>query len=248
LAEKLTVRDKAGVPVRRCFDFDWANSNIFYAMMSTMMHQRGVSLVDEHKNEANLNTQAAREVMQYYADWVNKWKLGGPQYIESRIAFLNGKMGSEGSFGIWGIPQVKQAKIDFSVRPAPRWAHGVNEGFDAYAFYMMANARSPSPVQTAAWKMARAYVDHAPQLYEAAGLFVPRQDVRQSAAFKSNPWAPLFMDELKVAKFSPRIVPFERVLAALAAGRDQILLGQQPAASVLADLNSQVNQILKAGA
>jgi multiple sugar transport system substrate-binding protein len=248
LAEKLTVRDKAGVPVRRGFDFDWSNSNIFYAMMSTMMHQRGVSLVDEQKNEANLNTPAAREVMQYYADWVNKWKLGGPQYIESRIAFLNGKMGSEGSFGIWAIPQMKQAKIDFSVRPAPRWAHGVNEGFDAYAFYMMANARSPSPVQTAAWKMARAYVDHAPQLYEVAGLFVPRQDVRESAAFKSNPWPSVFMDELKVAKFSPRIVPFERVLAALAAGRDQVLLGQQPVGSVLADLNNQVNQILKAGA
>jgi ABC-type glycerol-3-phosphate transport system substrate-binding protein len=113
---------------------------------------------------------------------------------------------------------------------------------------MMANARSPAPVQKAAWKMARAYVDHAPKLYEVAGLFVPRSDVRESAAFKSNPWAPVFMEELKVAKFSPRIVPFERALAALAAGRDQILLGRQPVAAVLPDLNNQVNQILKAGA
>ena len=93
---------------------------------------------------------------------------------------------------------------------------------------MMANARSPAPVQKAAWKMARAYVDHAPQLYEIAGLFVPRQDVTNSPAFKTNPWAPVFMDELKLAKFSPRIVPFERVLAALTAGRDQILEGHQP--------------------
>jgi multiple sugar transport system substrate-binding protein len=248
VAETLTVRNKAGVPVRRGFDLDWANSNIFYAMMSTMMHQHGVNLVDEQKNEANLDTPAARETMQYYADWVNRWKLGGPQYIESRIAFLDGKMGSEGSFGIWGIPQMRQARIDFSVRPAPRWAHGGNEGFDAYAFYMMANARSPAPVQKAAWKMARAYVDHAPQLYEVAGLFVPRSDVRESKAFTSNPWAPVFMDELKLAKFSPRIVPFERVLAALAAGRDQILLERQPVASVMPDLNNQVNQILKAGA
>ena len=248
VAEQLTIRDKAGVPVRRGFDFDWANSNIFYAMMSTMMHQLGVDIVEEQKNEANLDTPAAREVMQYYADWVNKWKLGGPQYIESRIAFLDGKMGSEGSFGIWGIPQMKKAGIDFSVRPAPRWPHGVNEGFDSYAFYMMANARSPAPVQKAAWKMARAYVDHAPQLYEIAGLFVPRQDVTSSPAFKTNPWAPVFMDELKLAKFSPRIVPFERVLAALTAGRDQILEGHQPVGPVLADLNKQVNQILKGNA
>jgi len=248
VAETLTVRDKAGVPVRRGFDFDWANANIFYATMSTMMHQHGVALVDEQKNEANLDTPAARQTMQYLADWVNKWKLGGPQYIESRIAFLDGKMGAEGTFGIWGIPQMQKAKIDFSVRPAPRWAHGRNEGFDAYAFYMMANARSTEPVQKAAWKMARAYVDHAPKLYEVAGLFVPRSDVRESAAFKSNPWARVFMEELKVARFSPRIVPFERTLAALAAGRDQILLGRQPIESVLPGLNNQVNQILKAGA
>ncbi len=248
VAEQLTVRDKSGVPVRRGFDFDWANSNIFFTMMSTMMHQLGVKLVDEEKNEANLDTPAARQTMQYYADWVNKSKLGGPQYIESRIAFLDGKMASEGSFGIWGIPQMKKANIDFSVRPAPRWPHGVNEGFDAYAFYMMANARSPAPVQKAAWKMARAYANHAPALYETAGLFVPRQDVTDSPAFKSNPWASVFMDELKVAKFAPRIVPFERVLAALAAGRDQILVGHQPVAPVMTDLNKQVNQILKTGA
>lgn len=65
VAEQLTVRDKSGVPVRRGFDFDWANSNIFFTMMSTMMHQLGVKLVDEEKNEANLDTPAARQTMQY---------------------------------------------------------------------------------------------------------------------------------------------------------------------------------------
>ena len=64
VAAQLTMRDKAGVPVLRGFDFDWANSNIFYAMMSTMMHQLGVNIVEEQKNEANLDTSAAREVMQ----------------------------------------------------------------------------------------------------------------------------------------------------------------------------------------
>jgi multiple sugar transport system substrate-binding protein len=112
----------------------------------------------------------------------------------------------------------------------------------------MANARSPASVQKLAWKMARAYVDHAPQLYQVAGLFVPRQDVTGTESFKSNSWAPLFMDELKRAKFSPRIVPFERVLAALAAARDQIIVGHQPVGPVMADLNTQVNQILKADA
>ena len=142
--------------------------------------------------------------MQFLVDWVNKYKLAARRYTDTRTDFLGGNLATDCSMGIWGIPQMKKAGIDFSVRPAPRWPHGVNEGFDSYAFYMMANARSPAPVQKAAWKMARAYVDHAPQLYEIAGLFVPRQDVTNSPAFKTNPWAPVFMDELKLAKFSPR--------------------------------------------
>ena len=247
VAGKMTVRDKSGNPTRRGFDFDWANANIYYGTLSTMMHQLGVDIVDEAKNEANLDTPEARQVMQYYADWVRTWKLGGPQYIESRIAFLDGQMGAEGTFGIWGIPQMEKAKIDFSVHPAPRFAKGTNVGFDAYAFYMMANARSPKPVQALAWKMARAYVDHAPELFERAGLFVPRQNVIDTQAFKTNRWAPVFLDELKIAKFSPRIVQIARVEAALVAARDQVLQGGQKVGPVMADLNRQVNQILKGG-
>ncbi|MGH7154670.1 MAG: hypothetical protein ACREF3_12150, partial [Acetobacteraceae bacterium] len=223
----------------------WASPNIFYGTLSTMMHQLGVSIVDETTNRANLDSPAASQVMQYFADWVRKLRLGGPQYIESRIAFLDGKMGAEGSFGIWGIPQMHAAKLDFSVRPAPRWTGGTNEGFDAYAFYMMVNARASAPVQQAAWKMARAYVDHAPDLFQTAGLFVPRQDVMATEAFKSDPWVSVFMDELRLAKFSPRLVGYDQVLGALIAGRDQILAGGQPVRPVLKDLNDQINAILQ---
>lgn len=248
VAGQLTLRDKAGNPTRRGYDFDWENANIFYGTISTMMHQLGVDIVDEAKNEANLDTPAAHQVMQYYGDWARTWKLGGPQYIESRIAFLDGQLGAEGTYGIWGIPQVQKAKIDFGVYPAPRWAKGTaNVGFDPYAFYMMANARAPKPVQALAWKMARAYIDHAPRLYEGAGLFVPRQDVIDTPTYKSNPWAHVFLDELKLSKFSPRIVPIARVEAALVAARDRVMQGGQKVAPVMAELNRQVNRILKRG-
>lgn len=245
VVDTLTQRDQSGVPVRRGYDFDWSNGNIYYLTFSTMMHQLGVNLIDESTGRANFDSDAGRHVMQYYADWVRKLRLGGPQYVESRIAFLGGKMGAEGSFGVWGIPQMVAAKLDFSVRPAPRWAGGVNEGFDAYAFYMMVNARSPAPVQQAAWKMARAYTNHAPALFETAGLFVPRKDVAETQAYKSSPWVPLFMDELKLAKFSPRIVAFDQVSAAMVAARDQVLEAGQPVGPVLKDLNAQVNSIIE---
>ncbi|HEY6431197.1 MAG TPA: extracellular solute-binding protein [Acetobacteraceae bacterium] len=245
VADTLTMRDHSGVPVRRGYDFDWSSPNIYYLTLSTMMHQLGVDVVDEATGRANLDTDAARQVMQYYAEWVRKLRLGGPQYIESRIAFLDGKLGSEGSFGVWGIPQMHTAKLDFSVSPAPRWTGGTNRGFDAYAFYMMVNARTPAPAQHAAWKLARAYVDHAPELFQAAGLFVPREDVMATEAFKSDPWVSVFMDELKLAKFSPRLVGFDQVVGALVAARDQIIEAGQPVGPVLKDLNAQVNAIIQ---
>ena len=48
-----------------------------------------------------------------------------------------------------------------------------DNGFDAYAYYMMVNARSAPAVQKAAWKLARLYVNHAVQLSPAPGCSCP---------------------------------------------------------------------------
>ena len=111
-----------------------------------MLHQLGGNIVDETSYKATLDTSAGRRVMQYWADWANKLRLGGPQYTDTRTDFLAGRLATECSFGIWGVPQMKDAKIDFTVMPAPRWSDAVSDnGFDAYAYYMMVNARSPRP-------------------------------------------------------------------------------------------------------
>ena len=162
IAEKLTKRDANGVPIRRGFDFNWPNKTYFWLATSTMMHQAGANLVDESSYTATIDNAAGKRVMQYWVDWANKYKLGGPQYTDSRTDFLGAKLATDCSFGVWGLPQFKDAKIDVTIKPAPRWTGStVDEGFDAYAYYMMVNARSPAPVQKAAWKMVRFFSDHA---------------------------------------------------------------------------------------
>ena len=174
-----------------------------------------------------LDTPAARRVFQYFQDWANKCRLGGPQYTDRRTEFLAGSLATDCSFGIWGIPQMESAKIDWSVHPAPRWTDAVSDnGIDIYAFYMMVNARSSPAAQKAAWKLARFYTDHAAELFAGAGLFVPRKEVTESEAYKTNPAAPFFLAELKKAKFSPRVVGYDQVLDAMLRGRDAMLQGQ----------------------
>ncbi|MFI4981252.1 MAG: extracellular solute-binding protein [Nevskiales bacterium] len=243
IAEKLTKRDANGVPIRRGFDFNWPNRAGVWLAFNTMIHQRGANLVDEEAYKATYDTPASAKVMQYWVDWANKLKLGGPQYTDSRTAFLGGQLATDCTFGIWGIPQVKDAKIDFTVQPAPRWADGgSDEGFDAYAYYMMVNARSPAAVQKAGWKFARMFTDHAADLFKGAGLFVPRKEVM---ALANDANSQVFLDELKKAKFSPRVVGYDQVVDTLLRGRDRMVQGGEPVASVLPSVNDDLNVVLK---
>ena len=242
-AEKLTQRDQNGVPRRRGFDFNWTIPGAFWFLPNTMMHQLGQDMVDEAAYKAQLDTPAGRRVFAYFQDWVRKHRLGGPQYTDSRTDFLAGKLGAECSFGIWGIPQMQAAKIDWTVLPAPRYAGGADLGIDAYAFYMMVNARSPSPAQKAAWKFARYYSDQAGRLFAGAGLFVPRAEVIESDAFRSNTAAPFFMAELKKAKFSPRVVGYAQVLDSVIRGRDRLMQGETIEV-VMPQMNDDVNAVM----
>lgn len=244
VAEKLTKRDANGVPVRRGFDFNWTIPGAFWYVPNTMFHQLGANMIDDVAYKATLDTPAARQVFQYFQDWTGKLRLGGPQYTDTRAAFLAGSLGAECSFGIWGIPQMEAAKISWSVLPVPKFAASVSDnGMDEYAFYMMVNARSAGPVQKAAWKFARFYTDHAAELFAGAGLFVPRAEVTASAAFKANPAAPFFVAELAKAKFSPRIVGYAQVLDAILRGRDKIVQGERVDA-VMPVMNEEVNTIM----
>ena len=178
-------------------------------------------------------------------DYVNKYRLGGPQYGDSRSDFLAGRLGMECSFGLFGIPQMKTANLQYTVKPAPRWADATSDnGLDAYAFYMMVNARSTPANQKAAWKYARMYLDRSVELFEKAGLFVPRQEVLSSPGYKSDPGIGLIVDELKKAKFAPSIPGYDQVLDILLKGRDQMVQGGQPAASVLPGINDEMNTAL----
>jgi hypothetical protein len=89
----------------------------------------------------------------------------------------------------------------------------------------------------------RFYTDHAAELFAGAGLFVPRKDVTESEAYKTNPAAPFFLAELKKARFSPRVVGYDQVLDAILRGRDKMLQGES-VESVLPDVNDEVNAVL----
>jgi multiple sugar transport system substrate-binding protein len=210
-----------------------------------MVDQLGGTMVDETKYTADMNSPQVAKVLRYWSDWVNKYKLGGPQYTTSRDAFLAKELATECTFGSWGKGQFKEAKIDYAFFPAPRWQDGpVDTGFNSYAYYMMVNAKTDGTKRQAAWKFANFYAGQAVRLYEVAGLFTTVPAVAELPSYKADPYNQIFRSELKKAKFSPRIAGFNQIADALARARDRVVVGHEDISAVLADLQSEVTGIL----
>ena len=53
------------------------------------------------------------------------------------------------------------------------------------------------------------------------------------------------MEELKKAKFSPRVVGYDQVIDTFLRGRDRMIQGGEPVATVLPEVNAQMFAVLK---
>lgn len=247
VAEKLTVRDSNGAITQRGFDFRWGPSIFMFLSFNAMVEQLGGSMIDEVNYTADINTPQVKQVMQYWSDWANTWKLGGAQYTDDRTDFLAGNLAMDCDVGSWFAPQADDAKIEYTIHPVPRFKDATHDnGFASYGYMYTVNSKASPEVQAAAWKVA-AYMTSFPDKYLAtAGLLQPKKDFVESDAFKENKIMPVFVDELTKDIFNPRIAGFNEVADALLRARDRVISGGESIDTVLADAQTEVSDILTA--
>jgi len=244
VAEKLTVRDANGAITQRGFDFHWGASIFMLLIFNAMVQQLGGNMIDETTYTASINTPEVKQVMQYYYDWVNTWKLGGPQYTVDRTDFLAGTLATDCDFGNWGVPQMVDAGINYSIHKQPRWENAVNDnGMANYAYFFMVNSGSPPEVQEAAWKLAGAMTSRPGEYLDVAGLFQAKADYIASEEFQNNEIMPIFLEEMALSTYHPRIAGFFEAADALMRARDRVLNGEDMD-TVLAETEVEVNDIL----
>ena len=245
VAEKLTVRDSNGAITQRGYDFRWGASIFMFLSFNAMVEQLGGSMVDEANYTADIDTPQVKQVMEYWNDWANTWKLGGPQYTDDRTDFLAGNLAMDCDVGSWFAPQADTANIEYTIHPVPRFKDATNDnGFASYGYMYAVNSQASPEVQAAAWKVA-AFMTSFPDKYLAtAGLLQPKKDFVESDAFMSNPIMPVFVDELSKDIFNPRIAGFNEVADALVRARDRVISGGEDIDTVLADAQTEVSDIL----
>ena len=77
VAEKLTTRDAAGVPVKRGFDFNWNGSIFMWLIVNPMVRQAGGSLVDEVQlqgDDEHAGTRQDVPVLGRLGEQVEAWR------------------------------------------------------------------------------------------------------------------------------------------------------------------------------
>ncbi len=77
-----------------------------------------------------------------------------------------------------------------------------------------------------------------------AGLFQSKKSFVKSEAFAENEIMPIFLQEMGVSLYHPRIPGFFEVADALMRGRDRIIVGGESMDVVLPELEQEVNDIL----
>jgi multiple sugar transport system substrate-binding protein len=239
VAEKLTKRDADGKLIQRGFDFSWGGSVWMFLEWGAMVRQLGGS-------ELELETPEAEQAMQYWVDWVNKHKLGGPAYWGAQLDdFLAEKVAIECDLGSWARPQIEEAKIEYVVKPVPIWADAKNKNhFDIYAYFHMVNARSAPEVQRAAWKLAAFLDSHPVEYLVSTGLLQARKEVVESPEYKDTPYLDVFLQEMTVSMYSPRIPRFVEVADALARARDRSVVEGMEVKESLVMAQKEIDEIL----
>ncbi|MHB0875547.1 MAG: extracellular solute-binding protein [Anaerolineae bacterium] len=245
LMEKLTKRDSSGNISQRGWDFCWTTADYKFETVVSMAEQLGAMPVDEVNYTAALQSEEVIYVMQYLADWVNKYKLGGPGYQLSRDAFTAGSLATEGTFGSWGVPGLKEANIEFIIRKLPTFANATSKNyFDTYAYFHMVNARATPEVQAAGWKLAYSLSQHGEDYLTNAGLLQPKKTLIESDAYTSDPYLAVFLEEMQTNYYLPRIAGFWETCEAVGRALDRCTTENAPVAESLATAQEEVTDIL----
>jgi multiple sugar transport system substrate-binding protein len=245
VAEKLTVRDASGALTQRGYDFIWSNNIFTLLIFNPLVQQLGGNMIDEKNYTANINTPEVKKVLGYYNDWVNTWKLGGSQYTFIRDDFQAGHVAIDCDGGNWFAPQVEAAKIQYTIHRVPVWKDAKsNNAFAIYAYFFMVNKSASPAVQQAAWKLAAAMTSRPKDMLDIAGLYQAKLDFTNTDDFKNNKIMPVFLEEMAVSTYHPRIAGFFEVADALMRARDRVVTGHEDMDKVLADAQTEVTDIL----
>ncbi|MGH2366738.1 MAG: extracellular solute-binding protein [Chloroflexota bacterium] len=249
VARRLTVRD-GGQITQRGFDLDYGRPHLHWTGHAHQL--MGPFMTEDGK--VTINTEGAARTLQYWADWGIKHQLGSAEMPRPGSTFHQEQLAMWVS-GSWYAPGVKRNNEalfnDMTIKPFPRWKDKkYDHGTNVYGYAMLVSSQAKPEVRAEAWKLAWFLSGYPIEHLIAGGLFQPKRDFVESAAFKGFkdiPSMDVFLEDMKKSTYHVKTPVFDDVTTALKEYFPKAWTEGQPAKQVLPDLQRELERIVKSG-
>jgi multiple sugar transport system substrate-binding protein len=211
-----------------------------------LIYQFGGQLYNADATKATFNSQAGVDALSWMVDLVTEgYSPKDVAQDAEYTAFTNG----DNAFmwnGIWNINPLNDIKdLEWGAAPLPRIGSEKGAWASSHNFVIM-NKRGQDPNKVAAAKVFINWVSQHSEEWAKAGQVPARNSVRNSQAFQSLKWQPVFAEEVSYVNFTPPVPGIADVYTGSLdpAINEAVLLKKEPEAA-LDEAASKANQLLE---
>jgi multiple sugar transport system substrate-binding protein len=212
----------------------------------SLIYQFGGQLYNDDATEATFNSQAGVDALNWMVNLVTEgYSPKDVAQDAEYTAFTNG----DNAFmwnGIWNINPLNDVKdLEWGAAPLPRIGSENGAWGGSHNFVIM-NKRGQDPNKVAASKVFINWISEHSEEWAKAGQVPARNSVRDSRAFQSLKWQPVFAEEISYVNFTPPVPGIADVYTGSLdpAINEAVLLKKEPQAA-LDEAASKANQLLK---
>jgi len=207
-AQKTTKYDAQGRISQAGLGLNWGPDGV--CAWHSFLKSAGGAFMDEKEREVKFNSTAGEIALQLWVDWVYKYKVASPKFLNPWDAFTVGK---EAMYitGPWfvGFAQTSKLKLDYGAFLIPPQKAGGRHYVDDAPWLWEVNSASKN--KEAAWKLME-FLMSRDVVYNLAkaGMAPFRTDVIDSDAWgRQNSTMAVFAQATKVGTVRPRVFWFE---------------------------------------
>ena len=211
-----------------------------------LIYQFGGQLYNDDATEATFNSDAGVDALNWMVDLVTEgYSPKNVAQDAEYTAFTNG----DNAFmwnGIWNINPLNDIKdLEWGAAPLPRIGSEKGAWAGSHNFVIM-NKREQDPNKVAASKVFINWISEHSEEWAKAGQVPARNSVRESQAFQSLQWQPIFAEEISYVNFTPPVPGIADVYTGSLdpAINEAVLLKKEPKAA-LDEAASKADQLLK---
>ncbi len=211
-----------------------------------LIYQFGGSLYNQDATKATFNSDAGVDALSWMVDLVKEGYSPKNVAQDAELtAFDNGKNAFMWN-GIWMINAEKEVEgLEWGAAPLPRIGSEKGAWASSHNFVIM-NKRGQDPNKVAASKVFINWISEHSLEWAKAGQVPARNSVRDSQAFQSLKWQPVFAEEVSYVNFTPPVPGIADVYTGSLdpAINEAVLLKKEPQ-TALDEAASKANQLLK---